>query len=123
VVEITTNLSPQKLLETVQTFEDTLGRERSVEWGPRTIDIDILIYGKQLISEDKLTIPHPLMHERLFVLEPLREIAPNIIHPVLDRTVRELFDDKKAESEEKYVEDLHGFKEGRSGLGEDYDRW
>lgn len=123
VVEISTNIDPLKLLGLVLAFEDTLGRERGVSWGPRTIDIDILLFGNELISEDKLTVPHPLMHERLFVLEPLTEIAPNFMHPILDRTIKELYKDKKAETEEKYVEDLHGFKEGRSGIGEDYDRW
>jgi len=124
-VEITTNLSPQSLLDLMQGFEDTLGRDRSLEWGPRTIDIDILLYGNELISEDKLSIPHPLMHERIFVLEPLQEIAPNVIHPILERTIKELYHDKKAEtvSTDKYEEDLPGFREVKRGIADDYERW
>lgn len=124
-VEITTTFSPQALLELLQGFEDTLGRDRSVEWGPRTIDMDILLYGNELISEDKLTIPHPLMHERLFVLEPMKEIAPNISHPILERTIKELYNDKKAEGieSEKYDEDLPGFREVKRGIADDYERW
>ncbi len=124
-VEISTNYSPSGLLELLQGFEDTLGRDRSLEWGPRTIDIDILLYGTELISEDNLTVPHPLMHERLFVLEPLKEIAPNVTHPILERTIKELYHDKKAEGieSEKYDEDLPGFREVKRGIADDYERW
>ncbi len=124
-VEISTNYSPQNLLELLQGFEDTLGRDRSLEWGPRTIDMDILLYSNELISEDNLTVPHPLMHERLFVLEPLKEIAPNVVHPILERTIKELYHDKKAEGmeSEKYDEDLPGFREVKRGIADDYERW
>src|SRR3989339_1697139 len=71
-VEIKTTLSAQKLLEICQEIETALGRERETEWGPRTMDIDILLYSDQIISDEKLQIPHPLMHERLFVLKPMR---------------------------------------------------
>ena len=124
-VEISTNYSPQDLLLLLQGFEDTLGRDRSIEWGPRTIDVDILLYGNELISEDNLSVPHPLMHERLFVLEPLKEIAPNVVHPMLERTIKELYNDKKAEGlqPEKYEDDLPGFREVKRGIADDYERW
>ena len=101
-VEISTNYLPIKLLEIAQSIEDTLGLERGVEWGPRIIDIDILLYGNEVYSDNELIIPHPLMHERLFVLEPLKQIAPHVVHPVLETTIAELFQDKKAENAEKY---------------------
>lgn len=123
VVEISTAIEPMKLLELTQSFEDTLGRERGVEWGPRTIDIDILLYGDELISEDDLTIPHPLMHERLFVLEPLVEIAPLVMHPILERTMKELYNDKKIEAGEKYEDEMAGFRELKKGIAEDYEHW
>lgn len=124
-VEISTNYSPQDLMLLLQGFEDTLGRDRSIEWGPRTIDMDILLYANELISEDSLTVPHPLMHERLFVLEPLKEIAPNVVHPILERTIKELYNDKKAEgiTSEKYDEELPGFREVKRGIADDYERW
>ena len=123
-VEIKTTLAPQKLLEVCQEIEAALGRERELEWGPRTIDIDILLYNGQIISDEKLQIPHPLLHERLFVLKPLREIAPNVLHPVLEKTVDSLYDEKKAEAGEKYDDELPGFKDiSKGGSLDDYERW
>jgi 2-amino-4-hydroxy-6-hydroxymethyldihydropteridine diphosphokinase len=122
-VEIRTKLSPHKLLEVCQEIETALGREREVEWGPRTIDIDILLYENEIVSEDKLQIPHPLLHERLFVLKPLREIAPHFIHPVLEKTIEALYDERKAEGGDKYDDELPGFKEIRGGGYDDYERW
>ena len=123
VVLIRTKLSPEKLLLSVQDIEVALGREREVEWGPRTIDIDILTYNGSIISEDNLQIPHPLMHERMFVLKPLKEIAPTLIHPVLEKTVETLFDERMAEAGDKYDDELPGFKEIREGTPDDYERW
>jgi 2-amino-4-hydroxy-6-hydroxymethyldihydropteridine diphosphokinase len=71
-------------------IERALGRERREKWGPRTIDLDLLLYGNDVISADDLVIPHPRLHERRFVLQPLAEIAPDLIVPGLNRTVREL---------------------------------
>ncbi|MBU1026123.1 MAG: 2-amino-4-hydroxy-6-hydroxymethyldihydropteridine diphosphokinase [Candidatus Margulisbacteria bacterium] len=123
VVMVKTKLPPYELLDLCQEIEATLGREREIEWGPRTIDIDILLYEGEIISDDKLQLPHPLMHERLFVLRPLREIAPHLIHPVLEKTIDSLYDEKKVELGEKYDDDLPGFKEIKGGSSDDYEKW
>ncbi|MBI5701195.1 2-amino-4-hydroxy-6-hydroxymethyldihydropteridine diphosphokinase [Candidatus Saganbacteria bacterium] len=124
VLEIKTTLAPHNLLEELQTIENALGREREIEWGPRTIDIDILIFGDFVISDDKLQIPHPLLHERLFVLQPLKEIAPRLIHPMLEKTIVALYDERKSElGADKYDDELPGFKEIKKGGVDDYERW
>ena len=89
--QIETTLSPQALLATLKAIERALGRQPSeTRWAPRPIDLDILLYDEQVVNEPQLTIPHPLMHERLFVLEPLGLIAPRARHPVLQQTVEEM---------------------------------
>ncbi len=90
VVQIKTILTPRELLEFTQSVEKELGRTSKGTYDPRTLDIDILFYDKAIITEDDLVIPHPLMHERAFVLIPLREIAPHFVHPVLQQTVTDL---------------------------------
>lgn len=97
VVALETTLSPASLLERVHEIENVLGRVRSgaspeaARYEPRTLDIDILLYGEQVISApDDLHVPHLLMHERGFVLRPLADLAPELEHPVLYQTVREL---------------------------------
>jgi 2-amino-4-hydroxy-6-hydroxymethyldihydropteridine diphosphokinase len=122
-VAITTKLDPYELLSVTQGIEDALGREKGAEWGPRTMDVDILMYSDLVLSDDKLTIPHPLMHERLFVLEPLREIAPVAIHPVLEKTISELFEEKRAEASDTYDDALPGFREIKRGTSDDYEHW
>ncbi len=92
VVEIKTVLPATELLHICGLIEKELKRERVICWGPRTIDLDILLYGNQIISEEHLNIPHPRMQERAFVLEPLNEINPSAIHPVFKKTVRELLE-------------------------------
>jgi len=90
VAEVETDLPPARLLAELQRIEKQLGRTRDVRWGPRTIDLDILLMGDTIADEPGLTIPHPRMHERRFVLEPLCELAPDAVHPVLKKTMREL---------------------------------
>ena len=83
VLEITTSLSPEALLRSVLTIEQQLGRIRKEKWGERSIDIDILYYGSQIVEVAELSIPHKGIASRRFVLSPLNEIAPDFIHPVL----------------------------------------
>lgn len=91
VVEIMTTLSADDLLELCSKIEKELKRERIIRWGPRTIDLDILLFGNSVINEKDLVIPHPRMHERKFVMEPLNEIAPFVMHPVFNKSISELF--------------------------------
>lgn len=88
--KIKTRLAPEELLRALIGIERQMGRERGERWGPRLIDLDILLYDGEVISGADLTVPHPEMHRRAFVLAPLAEIAPGAWHPVLERTVRDL---------------------------------
>lgn len=92
VAEIATNLSPQELLGVVAEVEKELGRVRTIRWGPRTLDVDILFYGQELIVEENLEVPHPRIQERAFVLQPLAEIAPDLIHPYYGQTIEEMLE-------------------------------
>lgn len=91
-LQLDTEKTPRQLLEGILAIEQEMGRRREQKKGPRNIDIDILLFGGATIETPGLTIPHPAMHERRFVLEPLAEIAPEARHPVLKKTVRELRD-------------------------------
>jgi len=88
--KIETTLKPLKLLAVCQSIERRLKRVRTIRWGPRTIDIDILLYGDLITRSDKLILPHPEMHKREFVLKPLNDIAPGVVHPLSGKTVAEL---------------------------------
>ncbi len=91
VARIETELSPHELLKLIQDVEKKLGRVRTgKKWEPRTIDLDILFYDDLILDSSDLKLPHPEAHKRMFVLEPLCDIAPDLIHPVLKRTVKKL---------------------------------
>jgi 2-amino-4-hydroxy-6-hydroxymethyldihydropteridine diphosphokinase len=90
VIELKTNLNPKDLLAEILSIEILLGRKRIEKWGSRIIDIDILLYGDQVVDEPELTIPHPFLAFRRFCLMPLNEIAPKFVHPVLKKNIQEL---------------------------------
>jgi 2-amino-4-hydroxy-6-hydroxymethyldihydropteridine diphosphokinase len=87
-VEVETNLSPHELLAVIQKIETEMGRQRTIPKGPRTIDLDILFFENLILKTPELEIPHPRLTERLFVLDPLSEIAPDFPHPVTNETVQ-----------------------------------
>jgi 2-amino-4-hydroxy-6-hydroxymethyldihydropteridine diphosphokinase len=90
VVSISTAMSVRDLLNSLLKIEANMGRVRTVKWGPRIIDLDILLYGQDIIDETALKIPHPMMHLRKFVMAPMADLAPEVVHPVLGKTMTEL---------------------------------
>ncbi|HPK53841.1 MAG TPA: 2-amino-4-hydroxy-6-hydroxymethyldihydropteridine diphosphokinase [Smithellaceae bacterium] len=97
VIEIKTTISAGALLGALQSIENKMGRKREVKGGPRVIDLDLLFYGQEVIAETDLIVPHPEIHNRRFVLEPLNEIASYYIHPAFGVSVRGLKDRLKDE--------------------------
>jgi 2-amino-4-hydroxy-6-hydroxymethyldihydropteridine diphosphokinase len=89
---VAAKVSPHDFLDKTQEIENQLGRIRTVKWGDRTIDLDILFWNNLILKEDNLIIPHPLLQNRLFVLEPMVELNPQLVHPVLKLSITELFD-------------------------------
>jgi 2-amino-4-hydroxy-6-hydroxymethyldihydropteridine diphosphokinase len=87
-----TSFDPFSLLEHLLAIEDQMGRKREEKWGPRNIDLDLLLYNNRIVDSERLNIPHPRMHERKFVLIPLAQIAPQLLHPLLNKSVEELLE-------------------------------
>jgi len=98
-ISLETDLSAHELLNNLLSIEANLGRKRNKKWEPRTIDLDILLFGQDVIDEKDLTIPHPLMHLRKFVLMPMVQLVPNLVHPVLGNTLEELLNNPAVEGQ------------------------
>ena len=90
VAQVTTTQLPSQLLKTLMCIESDIGRIRKKRWEARIIDLDILLFGQEIIEYSNLIIPHPLLHKRRFVLEPLAQLAPDLVHPVLKSTISQL---------------------------------
>jgi len=99
VVQLETNITPRSLLSTLQEIERALDRDEDNRSGPRTIDLDILFYGEHVIKESGLTIPHPRLHQRRFVLTPMNELDPLWVHPTLNQSVAQLLTAAKDQSQ------------------------
>lgn len=111
VIRISTLYTPEELLFVINDIESSYGRKRKLHWGPRTIDIDILFYDDIIMHTDRLTLPHPDLHRRDFVLGPLSKIDPWLIHPVLRRSISDLRDDLCLHSSDDNYFDLSGYSE------------
>ncbi len=90
VIELDTDLMPEDLLNKCLHIENQLGRIRKEKWGPRTIDIDILLYEDKIINSDMLVLPHPQLHKREFVLTSLNELCPDLVHPILNKKIKNI---------------------------------
>lgn len=105
-IGISTSLSPVNLLVAVKAIEREVGRTETVHWGPRIIDIDIILYGTEIVTLPQLQIPHPYMHQRRFTLVPLAEIADNVIQPVINKPISELLNECEDDSEVRRIDNI-----------------
>ncbi|HWG95969.1 MAG TPA: 2-amino-4-hydroxy-6-hydroxymethyldihydropteridine diphosphokinase, partial [Nitrospira sp.] len=103
VVQLETDITPWSLLTTIREIERSLGRDDDNRSGPRTIDLDILFYGEHVIKEPGLTIPHPRLHQRRFVLMPMNELDPLWVHPTLKQSVAQLLTGVKDQSQVRFL--------------------
>jgi len=94
VIEIETDVEPKTLLTSLKAIERKLGRIKTMKNGPRCIDIDILFYGNEVVQTKNLIIPHPQIQNRLFVLQPMMDLNPCLMHPVLQKTIQELYEEQ-----------------------------
>jgi 2-amino-4-hydroxy-6-hydroxymethyldihydropteridine diphosphokinase len=101
VAEIRTELPPRALLEALKAIEQEMGRRESIRWGPRIIDLDLLLYGQDIVQEEDLVIPHPELHKRRFVLVPLCEISSYVIHPAFGISMQGLL--MRLDKENRYA--------------------
>lgn len=97
IIAIKTDLNPQILMRRFFEIEKSAGRERKEKWGPRTLDIDILFWNEQVIETEYLSVPHPDLHNRLFILESMMELEPDLVHPKLKKTIKELYQTRSNE--------------------------
>ncbi|MFB3042576.1 MAG: 2-amino-4-hydroxy-6-hydroxymethyldihydropteridine diphosphokinase [Candidatus Poribacteria bacterium] len=102
VVAVETGLSPRQLLKVLQQIEKRIGRQQRKRWGPREVDLDLLIFEQRCINTPDLIVPHPEMHQRRFVLIPFAEIAPDTIHPILRQNIQTLLDDLPTEKDVQF---------------------
>ena len=100
VIALEVGISARRLLTDLLGIESAMGRIRTEKWGPRIVDLDILLVGQEILHDPDLQVPHPLMHTRSFVLAPMVDLAPRLVHPVLQRTMTELLDDLKEEEQD-----------------------
>lgn len=91
VIELDTDILPEELLKKCLDIENQLGRIRNEKWGPRTIDIDLLFYEDKIINTELLVLPHPQLHKREFVLTSLNELCPDLVHPILNKKIEDIF--------------------------------
>ena len=110
VIKIETDLDADELLRKLKEIESQLGRTETFRWGPRSIDLDILLFDEKVIHSEDFQVPHPSMHKRQFVLIPLAEIDRTLVHPVLKKSIGQLLEDLK---EDQGVEKIEGRREGR----------